>query len=150
VAADANQTISPDGRYLVFSGAQTQSGIAPLWVRPLTSLTAQPLAGTEGAYFPFWSPDSKSIGFFVGDKLKRIEVTGGPVLTMAAALIGQGGTWVQDGNSGGVILFTPTFSGPILSVSAGGGTPSQATKLRTGETSHRFPWFGCTESSAIP
>jgi eukaryotic-like serine/threonine-protein kinase len=138
VAADTNQTISPDGRYLVFSGQRTASGT--LWVRPLNSLTAEPLAGTEGAYFPFWSPDSKSIGFFANGKLKRIEVNGGPALALADAPLGIGGTWVQDGNSGGVILFA-NYIGPILRVSGGGGTASPVTKLRTGETSHHFPWF---------
>ncbi len=140
VAADATQTLSPDGRYLVFSGGNQRGG-GPLWVRPLTSLTAQPLAGTEGAYFSFWSPDSKSIGFFAEGKLKRIEVNGGPALALADAPFGVGGTWVQDGNSGGVILFPPNFAGPILRVPASGGTASPATKLRTGETSHRLPWF---------
>ena len=140
VGGSAYQTISPDGRYLVF-WVVNRGANEPLWVRPLNSLTAQPLAGTEGAYSPFWSPDSKSIGFFAEGKLKRIEINGGPALGLADATVGIGGAWVQDGNSGGVILFTPNVTGPILRVSAGGGTASPATKLRTGETYHHFPWF---------
>jgi eukaryotic-like serine/threonine-protein kinase len=139
-ASDADQRISPDGRYLVFA-----AGGGPLWVRSLTSLTAQPLAGTEGAILPFWSPDSKSIGFFAGGKLQRIEVAGGPALTLADVPVARGGTWAlptgSGGNGGGVILFTPTANGPILRIPAGGGAVSPITKLRPGEVSHRFPWF---------
>ena len=139
--ANVPSQISPDGRYLVFS----ERGDGPLWVRSLTSLAAQPLAGTGGAFLPFWSPDSKSIGFFAGGKLQRIDVGGGAVLTLADTTGGRGGTWGlpdgSGGNSGGVILFTPTANGPILRVSAGGGTASLVTKLRPGEISHRLPWF---------
>jgi eukaryotic-like serine/threonine-protein kinase len=134
----ADQRISPDGRYLAFaeSGAS-----ALLWVRPLNSLAAQPLAGTEGATYPFWSPDSKSIGFFARGKLKRIEITGGPPLTLADVSAGRGGTWGSDGTNEGVILFTPTRNSPIMRIPAGGGTVSSATKIRAGEVSHRLPWF---------
>jgi serine/threonine protein kinase len=139
---NGNSRISPDGRYLVFAA---RGGGGPLSVRSLTSLTAQPLAGTEGAFLPFWSPDSKSIGFFVGGKLQRIEVAGGPALTLADAPAGRGGDWApptgNDGNSGGVILFTPAANGPILRIPAGGGAVSPVTKLRPGEVSHRLPWF---------
>ena len=139
-AVNAPSRISPDGRYLVFSSAG-----GPLWVRSLTSLAAQPLVGTEAAILPFWSPDSKSIGFFGGGKLQRIEVVGGAALVLADTLAGRGATWGlpdgADGNSGGVILFTPTANGPILRVSAGGGTVSPVTRLRSGEISHRLPWF---------
>jgi len=139
--ADAASRISPDGRYLVFA----KGGRESLWVRSLTSLTEQPLAGTESANQPFWSPDSKSIGFFSGGKLQRIEVVGGPALTLADAPSGRGGTWgladESGGNNGGVILFTPTPNSPILRVSAGGGTANPVTRLRPGEISHRLPWF---------
>ena len=131
---DTIQRISPDGRYLVFSDYEVGG---PLWVRPLNSPAAQRLAGTEGADYPFWSPDSKSIGFFADGKLKRIEVTGGPALALADAAGGRGGTWSSADGSGanniGVILFTPTLNSPILRISAGGGTVSPVTKLRTGE-----------------
>jgi len=140
--SDANQRISPDGHYLVF--AQTGPN-APLWVRPLNSLAPQPLAGTEGATYPFWSPDSKSIGFFANGKLKRIEATGGPVLTLADAPAGRGGTWtIPDataGNASGVILFAPNRRSPVLRIPAGGGTVSTVTKIRDSEVGHRLPWF---------
>ncbi len=140
--ADTSSRISPDGHYLVFAA---RGGSGPLWVRPMNSLTAQPLAGTEGADLPFWSPDSKSIGFFAGGKLKRIEITGGLALTLAEVLAPHGGTWgPQDGNggnSGGVILLGSNQNGPILRIPAGGGPVSPATKIRAGEFGHFLPWF---------
>jgi eukaryotic-like serine/threonine-protein kinase len=137
--SDAQPVISPDGRYLVFADLGVASG--PLRLRPLNSLATQSLPGTEGAFLPFWSPDSKSIGFFAGGKLKRIEVTGGPAITLADAVSPVGGAWGPDQN-GGVILFTPTLNGsPILRISAGGGTVSPVTKLRPDEASNRLPCF---------
>src|SRR5437879_2980864 len=72
--------VSPDGRRLAFT--TIRSGKSQLWVRPLDSLTAQPLAGTDGASYPFWSPDSRYIGFFSDGKLKKVEATGGPPQTL--------------------------------------------------------------------
>jgi eukaryotic-like serine/threonine-protein kinase len=129
---------SPDGRRLAYV-ATTSEGKTLLWVRPLDSLQAQPLAGTEGAATPFWSPDSRFIGFFAGGKLKKIEASGGPPLTLCDAATGRGGTWNQEG----VILFTPTVASPILRVSAVGGTATPITALDTSknESSHRWPYF---------
>jgi serine/threonine protein kinase len=129
--------ISPDGRRLVF-GARSADGKTQLWIRPLNSRTAQPLAGTESARFPFWSPDSKSIGFFSGGKLKTIDVAGGPPLTIADAPIGHGGSWSPEG----VIVFSPNETGPLQRVPASGGTAGPATTLdAAANRSHRFPWF---------
>ncbi len=129
--------ISPDGRRLVF-GARSADRKTQLWVRPLNSRTAQPLAGTESARFPFWSPDSKSIGFFSGGKLKTIDVAGGPPLTIADAPIGHGGSWSPEG----VIVFSSNETGPLQRVPASGGTAGPATTLgATADHSHRFPWF---------
>src|SRR5438876_1792718 len=92
--------ISPDGRRLVFSASN--EGKSQLWVRPLDSVAAQPLAGTDGAHFPFWSPDSASVGFFADSKLKRIDMVGGaPQVLANAAAVGRGGSW----NREGIILF---------------------------------------------
>jgi eukaryotic-like serine/threonine-protein kinase len=132
-ATNCPPALSPDGRRLVFgvrSGGKTQ-----LWVRPLNLVTAQVLPGTEGASFPFWSPDSRSVGFFADGKLKRIDLAGGPPLTLADAPIGRGGAWNRDG----VIVFSPGSLTPLMRVSAVGGTPVAATTLTT--RSHRFPWF---------
>jgi hypothetical protein len=108
--------LSPDGRQIVF--VASEDGESRLWVRPLGATTTQPLAGTEGANFPFWSPDSRSIGFFAGETLKRLDLVGGPPQTLAPAQsnAGSGGTW----NGDGVIVFTSGI-GPLMRVSASGG-----------------------------
>ena len=127
--------ISPDGRRLVFSA--TNEGKSQLWVRPLDSLAAQPLAGTDGASDPFWSPDSASLGFFADGKLKRIEIVGGGPQVLANAVAGSGGAW----NREGVIVFAPGNIAPLFKVPATGGEPAAVTRLETGQTSHRFPQF---------
>jgi eukaryotic-like serine/threonine-protein kinase len=77
--------------------------LAQLWVRPLDSTAAQPLAGTDDAVFPFWSPDSRSLGFFAQGKLRVIDASGGAVQTLADAPQSRGGAWGADGT----ILYTP-------------------------------------------
>jgi eukaryotic-like serine/threonine-protein kinase len=116
--------VSPDGRYIVF-GAAVNQGIAALWLRPRDSLAAQRLQRTESANFPFWSPDSKSIGFYQGGKLMRADIGGGPprVLCDAEELGGAGGTW----NGDGTILFNS--GADIFRVPASGGVPQQITSL---------------------
>ncbi len=131
--------VSPDGRMLAFS-AQGADGIQVLYVRAIDSSTAKPLAGTVGAAMPFWSPDSRSIGFFSDWKLKRIEASGGPALTLCdVGVVGRGGTWSRDG----VIVFAPTPNGPLHKVRDGGGPSTPVTRVDTarGETSHRWPQF---------
>ena len=108
--------VSPDGQRLAFTAADS-SGKHLLWVRPLDSLSAQPLAGTEGASFPFWSPDSRYLGFFAGEKLKKVDGAGGPVFTLCDAPNGRGGSWSR----GGIIVFTPATYAPLLRVSDAGG-----------------------------
>jgi len=131
-------TISPDGRRLAFI-ATDATGKTLLWVRPLDSLAAQPLAGTDNAIYPFWSPDSRFIGFFAGGKLKKIEVTGGPPSTVCNALNGRGGTWNRDD----VVIFAPDNRGGLFRVPAAGGVPSPVTTLDASrqESTHRFPQF---------
>jgi|SRR5579863_271615 len=129
-------SISPDGHRLAFVAAST-GGKSQLWVRPLDSLTAQPLAGTEGAIYPFWSPDSRYIGFFAESKLKKIDASGGPAQSVCDAPEGRGGTWSSDG----VIAFAPGVFTGIYRVPAIGGTPAQLTTPATPGTSDRFPSF---------
>jgi Tol biopolymer transport system component len=134
-------TISPDGTRVTFvSGSSNGEGRPSLYVRSLGSEVARPLADTEGAAFPFWSADSSQIAFFVGGKLKKIDLGGGAPLTICDASEGRGGTW----NADGVILFAPDTQSPIMQVSASGGEPSPVTTVestRLGESSHRFPVF---------
>jgi len=108
--------LSPDGRYLAFNGTDDQ-GISRIWVRPMNALEAQPMPGTEGTIRPFWSPDSRNLGFFAGGKLKKVEVTGGPPQTICDAPTGADGTWGEDGT----ILFDGANVDPIRRVSSGGG-----------------------------
>jgi serine/threonine protein kinase/Tol biopolymer transport system component len=129
--------LSPDGSSIAFAatGADGRTG---LWVRPTNGLEARALPGTEGAIFPFWSPDSRSLGFFAESKLKTIELDGGSAQIICDVPLGRGGAW----GPGGVILFSPAPSAPLMRVSASGGTPVSITKLdNTLHTSHRWPFF---------
>jgi len=135
--AGTAQAVSPDGRHLVFS-AISPDGISRLWMRSLDSPDARLLVGTERAGVPFWSPDSRQIGFGADGKLKRISAAGGPPVTLCDAFDERGGTWNRDG----VIVFSPNHSAPLFRVSASGGACTQLTKLETtGGVAHRFPWF---------
>lgn len=128
--------VSPDGRQTVYA-ASSDDGRSQLWLRPLDSLTAVPLAGTEGAIYPFWSPDSQSVGFFASGKLKRMNVSGGPATTLADASEGRGGTW----SSQGVIVFAPTIYSGLYQVAASGGVVSRATRFGPGTPPQKFPSF---------
>ena len=134
--------ISPDGRHLAFIGVS--DGVRRVWVRSLDLLEARALAGTEGAQHPFWSPDSRFLGFLADGKLKKIEVAGGPSQTLCDARVGVGGTWAEASNDGeGVIVFAPSPRGNLLRVSDTGAEPTPATFLDTsaGESTHRYPHF---------
>jgi Tol biopolymer transport system component len=133
--------ISPDGRLMVL-GVRDASGKESLWIRPLDSVDAHALPGTELAGsggFPFWSPDSRSIGFFAGGKLKKIDVTGGPAQTLSDATISGGGTW----NREGVIVFGRNPEEGLYRIQATGGTPTPLTTLdkSRNETQHTWPYF---------
>lgn len=129
--------VSPDGRKLAFTVAL--SGEVTLWVRALDSLEAKPLAGTENASYPFWSPDSQSVGFFTPNKLKRIEFAGGPSHDIADVVMGLGAAWSPEG----VILFCPRPVGILHQVPASGGAPKPVTSLdlSRAEVAHGFPQF---------
>ncbi|MEK7855759.1 MAG: hypothetical protein AAB288_06690, partial [Acidobacteriota bacterium] len=115
------------------------TGTDLVYVRPIESLTAIPLVGTTGATYPFWSHDSKTIGFFAGGRLKKIDAAGGPILTICTAGDGRGGTW----NQADIIVFAPTQADGLYKVSAAGGTPTQVTRLDTAGSirNHRWPHF---------
>jgi Tol biopolymer transport system component len=129
--------LSPDGRRIVLSAIGID-GKALSWVRSLDAPETTLLPLPEGAWFPFWSPDSRSLGFFADGKLKRIDVTGGPAITLADAPSGFGGSWSPEG----VIVFAPNPAGGLRQVAAGGGAPKTATRLQgAGDFRHRLPWF---------
>jgi Tol biopolymer transport system component len=128
--------LSPDGRQIVF--VASGDGAPRLWLRSLATTTAQPLAGTEGAIYPFWSPDSRSIGFFAGNALKRLDLGGSAPQTLAPVTAGRGGTW----NADGVIVFAPIGNGsPLMRVSATGGAAVAVTTLGPQQLGHRWPHF---------
>ena len=127
--------ISPDGKILAFN-ASDSSGRPRIWVRPLSALTAQPLAGTEGATRPFWSPDSRFLGFFAEGKLKKIEISGGPPQKICDYPTGSDGTW----SPAGVILFDGRTGDPIQRVSAEGGMPTVAVKADASRKETMVAW----------
>src|SRR5258705_8398614 len=112
----AGFALSPNGRMLAYV-ASTSEGKSVLWVRPIDSVRAQALNGTDGARHPFWSPDSRFVGFFAAGKLKTIKSSGGPPLTLCDASEGRGGTWNREGS----ILFAPSVNTALHRVSASGG-----------------------------
>lgn len=125
--------VSPDGRRVTF--VATFDGRARLWLRDVHETKARPLAATDFAAQPFWSPDSRSIGFFAESKLKRLDVETGTVQSLAAIRAGLGGTWGHDH----AILFSGGVTGPIWRVADTGGEPQAVTDLRPPQTGHRFP-----------
>ena len=128
--------LSPDGEWLTFAALPAE-GETRLYLRRLDSPDTRSLAGTEGATYPFWSPDSRFIGFFAEGKLKKTGIGGGSPFALADAPTGRGGTWSTDG----VIVFAPKTYGPLHRVSAAGGPVSTVTKLHAEERTHRWPWF---------
>jgi eukaryotic-like serine/threonine-protein kinase len=131
--------LSPDGTRLVF--VATVNGKQTLWLRPLASLQAEPISGTEDGNFPFWSPDGGSIGFFASGKLKRVDLSSGSVEALCDVSAGgaRGGSW----GSRGTILFAPDITKPLMKIASAGGTPSRATDLDASrqDRSHRWPVF---------
>jgi Tol biopolymer transport system component len=130
--------LSSDGRHLAFVAADA-NGQRQLWVRALASARTQPLAGTEGASDPFWSPAGDEIAFFANNQLKRVPAAGGAPSVITAAGIGAGGSW----SASGTIVFQPHQQGHLLRVAAAGGQAQPVTSLdpATVETHHLYPSF---------
>jgi len=133
----AAPVVSPDARWIVIPVSSDAK--AQLFVRRLEDSSFVALAGTEGAREPFWSPDSRSIAFFAGGKLKRIDAAGGPVTVVCDASAGAGGTW----NRQRVILFAAGIGTGLFQVPESGGKPTPVTAIdkARGDRGHRFPHF---------
>jgi len=133
---DPTLALSPDGNQLAF--VVKSKAKSEIWLRPLDTVSAHPIPGTEGGTWPFWSPDGRYIGFFAGEKLKRVDIAKGSVQTLCDAFDPRGGTW----NQNGVIVFSPRADTSLYRISAEGGTPEPASILDTqSEVSHRWPQF---------
>jgi DNA-binding winged helix-turn-helix (wHTH) protein/dipeptidyl aminopeptidase/acylaminoacyl peptidase len=130
--------LSRDGVRLAFV-AESTDGLRSLWIRDLSMTATRPIAGTDGATFPFWSPDGRRIGFFAARKLKIVDVASGAIRDIAAVVRPSGGTWNEDDE----IVFAPDVNGPLLRVNANGGTPSEASREPHGQDflGHRWPTF---------
>jgi Tol biopolymer transport system component len=136
--SSAPLAVAPDGRRVVFIGRAADNRTA-LWVRAFDALSPQQLPGTEGANSPFWSPDGSSVGFFAAGKIKKVDVSGGPPVTVCDAPTGLDGTWGR----AGIILFA-TIGGdvtPLYRVAAAGGIPTAATTVQKDDTKHIRPSF---------
>jgi Tol biopolymer transport system component len=136
-----DMAIAPNGHTVAVVGDRDSGGKSALWFYEIGSREPKSVANTDGASFPFWSPDARSLGFFADGKLKRLDIAGGGMQTLCDAPSGRGGSW----NSDGVILFTPSGQiGDVVNrISASGGTPQRISTLDTtrGETSNRWPVF---------
>ncbi len=131
--------LSPDGRTLVMVANSETANDYVLWTYEIGSRRTVVLDETQGASYPFWSPDGKTIGFFADAKLKKVDAAGGPVQVLCDAPNGRGGTW----NREGVIVFAPDTPGGLWQVSSWGGTPVELTTRDASrqEGSHRWPVF---------
>jgi eukaryotic-like serine/threonine-protein kinase len=127
--------LSPNGRQVAFV-ASSVNGKNKLWLRALTASSTQELNGTDGALFPFWSPDSRALGYFAEGKLKTIDISTGFVQIVCESAAAVGATW----NSEGTILFVPANGGPMYRVRASGGTPEVVIKPALGD-GYRWPVF---------
>ncbi len=129
--------LSPDGSAIAFA-ASGADGKTTIWVRPTNSLEARQLPETDGAIFPFWSFDSRSVAFFAEGKLKAVDLSGGSAQIIADAPFGRGGAWGADG----IIIYSPATQDRLYRVSANGGAPTPLTTLDASQhSSHRWPSF---------
>ncbi len=128
--------LSPDGLRIAFA-AKNAEGRQVLWIRPLNSAVAQPMSGTEGSTYPFWSADSRYVGFFAAGKLNKVDASGGPPQALCDAAAGRGGTW----STTGTIVFAPNTTSGLARVDAAGGTRVALTTVDAKESSHRWPDF---------
>ncbi len=134
-----NLALSADGKMLAYVARDDASGENMLYYLPVGSQSVSQLPGTEGAYYPFWSPDDTNVAFFANGKLKKVAIAGGAPQVIARASFGRGGTW----GSRGVIVYTPDPGGPLWQVNSDGTNPAPLTEkmFLKEENSHRWPVF---------
>ena len=128
--------LSPDGAMLAFVARSAEGAAQQIYVRRLDELRAAPIAGTDGALNPFFSPDGRWIAFFADRKLKKVPTAGGGAVTICTALDNRGGAWGEDGT---IAFAAVRFGAPLWHVSASGGEPAPLTTLGEGEITQRWP-----------
>jgi Tol biopolymer transport system component len=127
--------VSPDGGLIALVAQPVSGGEPRLWLRRLAGAEPTELPGTEGASYPFWSSDSRSVAFFADSSLKRLDLSSSAPVLIAPASAGRGGLWLDDDT----IVFGPDSDSPLMRVSASGGQPQPFTTLAGDERGHRFP-----------
>ena len=127
--------LSADGSRLAY--VAIRDGVSQIYLRPLDSLEATPIPGTENGASPFFSADGQWIGFFAGGKLRKIPISGGTSVALDDATTPRGATW----SSRGVIVFAPTSAGGLQQIPDAGGSATPLTQFKKGETTHRWPQF---------
>jgi eukaryotic-like serine/threonine-protein kinase len=132
----AQFAVSPDGRAIAFA-ASSADGRRRLWLRSVDNVEPRPLDHSDGASYPFWSPDGRYMAFFADGRLKKMPASGGPAETICEATNGRGGTW----NAQNDIVFAPNNYTPLHRVRAAGGRPSPLIALPPDQTGHRWPQF---------
>jgi Tol biopolymer transport system component len=136
----SHMALSRDGSMLVFVSPEEKSALPMLYVQRVGSSNVTLLPGTQGASYPFWSPDGAYVAFFADGKLQKIAVSGGTPQTLASVLAARGGSW----GSRDVIIYTPDSGGPIWRVNAdgsGGAPVTDAPKVNANDETHRWPVF---------
>jgi Tol biopolymer transport system component len=135
----SHMALSADGSMLVFVSPEPNSGLPTLFVQRIGSSSVTPLLGTQGASYPFWSPDGVSVGFFANGKLQKIAISGGTPQVIATAVNARGGSW----SGKGVIIFAPDPQSPLQRVNADGTGAAPVTNgvRTTQDQSHRWPLF---------
>jgi Tol biopolymer transport system component len=137
----SHMALSPDGSMLAFVSPEDSTGLPLIYVQRIGSSSAAVLAGTQGASFPFWSPDGANLGFFANGKLQKVAVSGGTPQFLARAMAGRGGTWGKQN----VIVYAPDPSSPLWRINADGSGEAQVTQelkaANTWEQTHRWPVF---------
>jgi Tol biopolymer transport system component len=129
--------LAPDGDRVALVAADA-GGTSRLWIRPMDSSVATPLAGTEGARFPFWSPDGTALGFYSDGKLRRVSLSNREVQSLADITDFRGGSWGRNGD----ILFSPNANDGLYRVADTGGAVTRVTTLDlASDESHRWPCF---------
>ena len=135
----SHMALSPDGAMLVFVSPEESSALPMLYVQRIGSSSVTLLPGTQGASYPFWSPDGAYVAFFANGKLQKMAISGGTPQVLATALAGRGGSWGKKG----VIIYSPDAQSPLQRVNADGTGAAPVTQnIRTAEdNSHRWPIF---------